>query len=205
MHCVEGTDFSMKNTSSSLVLLGVASLWACSEEVPPPSVDAFMNDAVLLDATMVRCSENRSQTKYEPECVNAREAINRLARAAEAERRAALEAQSERKRRALRRTQEAASAARRRAEEAARAREEAAYLAQFEPVPPSSNDAATPAGSAAPETTPTNPAEPNAVPVETPRAEEGTGTVMPDSAPSEDGKSLEEIREELRRRQDGGT
>ena len=195
----------MKNITSSLLLLGVASLWACSDEVPPPSVGAFMDDSVLLDATMVRCSADRAKTKYEPECVNAREAINRLERAAEVERRAALEAQSERKRRALRRTQEAASAARRRAEEAERARQEAAYLAQFETIPPSSGEPQSAPGSDAPENVPANVlAEPNIVPAEAPPAG-APDAGAPDSAVTDDGKSLEEIREELRRRQEGGS
>ena len=191
----------MKNTTSSLLLLGVLSLWGCSDEVPPPSVDTFMNDSVLLDATMVRCSANRAQTKYEPECVNAREAINRLARAAEADRRAVLEAQSERKRRALRRTQEAASAARRRAEEAQRAREEAEYLAQFGPAPATAEPAA--AGSGTTESVPaTVPAETGvAAPAGAPAAPAGDAS---GAAELSDGKSLEEIREELRRRQEGG-
>lgn len=195
----------MKNTTSSLLLLGVASLWACSEEAPPPSVDTFMSDSVLLDATMVRCSADRARTKYEPECVNAREAINRLARAAEAERRAALDAQSERKRRALRRTQEAAATARRLAQETARAREEAAYLAQFETVPPSSDEQAAPPGSAMPENAPTTvPVAPSAAPTEAPPAS-GADAGSSESTGSEDGKTLEEIREELRRRQEGGS
>ncbi len=111
--------------------IACGTLFACVEEPPPPTVDEFVDNSILLEATMVRCSANRSSTKYETECVNAREAINRLAIAEEEARRAELEAQSERKRRALRRTQEAATQARRRAAEAARKREEAAYLSQF--------------------------------------------------------------------------
>jgi len=115
-----------------IIALGACGvLLACAKEPPPPTVDEFMQDRILLEAAMVRCGQNRSSTKYEPECVNAREAVNRLARAEEDKRRADLEAESERKRRALRRTQEAAAEARRRAEEADRLRREQEYLQQF--------------------------------------------------------------------------
>ena len=110
-------------------------LIGCSKEPPPRSVEAFMANPVVLEAAMVRCSRNRNETRYDAECVNAREAVDRLAAREEAERRAELEAQSERKREALRRTQRAAAEARRRAAEAARLREEAEYLAQFGEVP----------------------------------------------------------------------
>ena len=110
-------------------------LIGCGKEPPPRSVEAFMANPVVLEAAMVRCSRNRNETRYDAECVNAREAVDRLAAREEAERRAELEAQSERKREALRRTQRAAAEARRRAAEAARLREEAEYLAQFGEVP----------------------------------------------------------------------
>lgn len=105
------------------------------------SVAEFMENPRLLEATMVRCGQNRTEMKYEVECVNAREAINRLERAEERERRAHLEAQSERKRKALRATQEAAAAARRRAEEEQRRREEAEYLGIFDAAPAGNIDA----------------------------------------------------------------
>lgn len=80
---------------------------------------------------MVRCSKDRTATRYDAECVNAREAVMLIEAKEEAARRVDLDAQSESKRRALRRTQEAASQARRRAAEAERLRKEAEYLAQF--------------------------------------------------------------------------
>ncbi len=84
---------------------------------------------------MVLCAENRSIMKYEVDCVNAREAINLMARDEEEASRERLEAQSERKRRALRRAQEAAAESRRRAAEADRLRREAEYLGQFDSLP----------------------------------------------------------------------
>jgi hypothetical protein len=111
-------------------------LGGCAKEPPPPvSVSDFVNDPILLEATMVRCAQDRSKTKYDVECVNARDAANRLASNDREQHRQKLEAQSERKRKALRRTQQAATEARRRAEEARRRREEDEYLGLYEVVP----------------------------------------------------------------------
>ena len=153
-----------------------------------------MENGVLLDATMVRCAANRSASKYEPACVNAREAINRIATAEEETRRAALEKESERKRRALRRAQEAASQARRRAEEAERLREEAAYIAQFEgrTIEPGNAQPRVPAGSTLPPSPPQ--------PVPTQAAEDDVET-PPNDQSVDAGTDLDAIREELKRRQ----
>ncbi len=115
----------------SLILLA-----GCGKEPPPRTVAEFLDNRILLEATMVRCGKNRNMSKYEAECVNAREAINRIATIDEEERRAELEAQSARKRKALRRTQQAAAEARRRAADARRRREEEEYLGVFEGSPP---------------------------------------------------------------------
>ena len=198
-------------TYSIGVLLFVA---ACSEEPPPISVNEFMENPRLLEATMVRCGQNRSEMKYEVECVNARDAINRIERAEERARRAELERQSERKRQALRRTQEAAAAARQRAVEEQRRREEAEYLAIFEELPPEQQAAGvSPVDSnvAQPANQPgSNPPGPNMprppvndtmtnspqatteMPVEEP-------VVEPEPQPASD---LDAIREELKRRQE---
>lgn len=166
-------------------------LAGCAEPPPPVSVTDFMDNPRLLEATMVRCGQNRTAMKYESECVNAREAVNRLERAAEHERRQQLEAQSERKRQALRRTQEAAAAARRRAEEERRRREEAEYLGLFEdggtsPPPPADPVPAGNVPSVQLEPAPSVPAEES---VEVPISE----------APA-DTNDLNAVREELRRR-----
>ena len=129
----------MKNYTT-LLLCGIAVLAACAEEPPPRSVTEFLDNPILLEAAMVRCSQDRARSRYEAECVNARQAASRIQAKEEAERRASLEASSERKRKALRRTQEAAAEARRRAAEAARKRREAEYLAQFGVLPPSDSE-----------------------------------------------------------------
>jgi hypothetical protein len=109
--------------SSCLVLLA-----ACAKEPPPISVEEFLDNPRTLEAAMVRCGQNRSETKYLAECVNVREAVNRLEVGEKRERREELEAQSERKRQALRRTQAAAAEARRLAAEAQKRRDQAEFL-----------------------------------------------------------------------------
>lgn len=136
----------MQRLTGALCLLGLMA--ACAEEPPPPSVAEFMENSILLDATMVRCGQNRAVKKYDPECVNAREAVDRLAVVAEQARREELDAQSERKRQALRRAQEAAAEARRRALDAERLRQEAEYLSQFGAAPDVAAGSAQTAGTA---------------------------------------------------------
>jgi hypothetical protein len=133
-------------------------------------------------------------SKYEAECVNAREAINRIAANEEKERRAELEAQSERKRQSLRRTQQAAAEARRRAAEARRQREEAEYLGVFD----ESAAGGLPEGAM--------PADSDASPGSEQQIQESgdnepstADTSQPDGEVAQD---LEAIREELRRRQE---
>lgn len=110
------------------------------------SVDEFVDNPRLLEATMVRCSENRTEMKYTAECVNAREAVNRIEAVEDERRREQMEAQSERKRQALRRTQEAVAEARRRSLDAQRRREEAEYLGVFEELPPDETSGVIDAG-----------------------------------------------------------
>ena len=173
---------------------GLILLAGCAEEAPPVSANQFMQNPRLLEATMVRCARNRSETKYDAECVNARDAVNRLEAASEPERRQQLEAQSERKRQALRRTQEAAAEARRRRLEAQRLREEAEYLGLFEEVPAGdeagqlnapNNGQAMPANSS------------ESVPQTGEAARSTDGDIQPQTA-----SDLNSIREELKRRQE---
>lgn len=120
-----------------LTLLLSATLWlpGCSKELPPRSADEFVDNPILLEAAMVRCAQNRSKTRYEAACINAREAIDRISVKEEAARKVEMEARSEAKRRALRRTQEAAAYARQRAAETRALQQEADYLAQFGAAP----------------------------------------------------------------------
>ena len=115
-----------------------SSIWlsaGCSEEPVPRTVDEYLDNPPFLEAAVVRCARNRSGTRYDVECVNARQAVSMIEAREERSRRDTLEAQSESKRDALRRTQYAASEARRRAVEIIRLQEEAEYLAQFGEFP----------------------------------------------------------------------
>ena len=121
----------------TILLIGAIFLGACAEQTPPArTVTEFIDNPILLEAAIVRCSRDRAESRYEQECINAREAVKRVEAREEEQRRIELEARSEAKRKALRRTQQAQAEARRRAEEAARLREEAEYLAQFGVSPP---------------------------------------------------------------------
>ncbi len=125
----------MNKTILSMLLCSSLFVVACSEERPARSVREFMDNPQFLEAAVVRCSQNRTESRYETECVNARQAVALIEARDERARRDNLEQESEKKRDALRRTQRAAAAARLQAAERARLREEAEYLAQFGEVP----------------------------------------------------------------------
>lgn len=176
---------------------------ACGKEPPPRTVSDFLDNEFLLEATMVRCSQDRSKKKYDAECVAAREAANRLEVIAEQARRKELEAQSERKRRALRRTQEAAAEARRRAAEAQRLREEAAYLSQFDATP---DDVAADQAAGQGAELPLQGTITNQQPIQQPAAQPAPSEPAQQPEPAQQqapaGGDLNAIREELKRRQD---
>lgn len=162
-----------------LVLL-LAAASGC--EPPPRSVGEFMDNPILLEAAVVRCAANRRETRYDEECVNAREAVKLVDAAKARARRAELEVRSERERQRLRRARQATAEAHRLAVEEQRRREEAAYLAQFGESPPAAV---------------TDPA------VSGDLAGNVPGMVLPEAnAPAADAApaDLEAIREELRRR-----
>ena len=120
------------------------SMWlsaGCSDEPAPRSVREYVDNPQFLEAAVVRCARNRSQTRYDDECVNARQAVSVVEAREERSRRDKLEEQSKSKRDALRRTHIAATEARRRAAEMIRLQEEAEYLAQFGELPLRKDDA----------------------------------------------------------------
>ena len=133
---------AMTKNRVSTLFCGFVLLAGCTEEPPARTVYDFLDDPILLEAAVVRCAQNRAESRYEAECVNARQAISIIEAREERAKSEAFEAQSERKRKALRRTQEAVAEARRRAAKAERLREEAEYLAQFGELPPAEDDAA---------------------------------------------------------------
>ena len=194
----------MTKLHTALLFCGIVFIAACSEEPPPRTVQEFLENPIVLEAAMVRCSQNRDKTRYDPECVNARQAVSILEAKEERERAKQFEAQSERKREALRRTQAAAAEARRRAAEAERRRREAEYLAQFGELPPKEGSETADGGtmlnqpgSVVPESEPepvraTAPAQ-----SDMPPASDGSNAPGMDDTPSSD---LNAIREELQRR-----
>lgn len=196
----------------TVLLGGLALVAGCAEPPPPRSVQEFLDNPLMLEAALVRCSRNRSETRYEAECVNAREANKVVAAREEAKRRAEFEAQSERKRQALRRAQEAAAEARRRAAEAERRREEAAYLAQFGELPPDAGaQAEQPNTGNVPIAVLPEPADDTAAEQDGYREPLSVAPSASSNAPvaevepqpePETPRNLDEIREELKRRND---
>ncbi len=199
----------MISRQSTLLLCALALLGACAKEPPPRTAEEFIDNPILLEAAVVRCSKNRAESKYDAECINAREAVKRIEAKEEAARRAALEESSERKRRALRRTQAAAAEARRRAAEMAKQRREAEYLAQFGELPP---DADTSGDEPLEGNVPTADVPPaiddesyaGSGDIAVPASDGGNAPVV--EAEPEPASDLGSIRDELRRRneEDGG-
>ena len=179
----------LRNTFS---LCGFVLLAACAEEPLPISTAEFMEQPRLLEATMVRCAQNRSESRYLAECINARDAVNRLEAAEERARRDGLEEQSERKRQALRRTQEAAAEARRRALDNQRRHEEEEYHGIFGQFPDPADEAVT--------IDQPSPASNNAPTIIVPPAAEPTN--VPEELIEAPKTDLGAIREELKRRQE---
>ena len=133
----------MRSYNRQLMTLvgGLVLACACTEEQPVRSVNQFVEDPIMLEAAMVRCAADRQLTRYDAECVNARQAVSMIEAKEEALRRADFESRSDAKRQALRRAQAAAAEARRRAADSERQRREAEYLAQFGVALPSDTPA----------------------------------------------------------------
>ncbi len=119
----------------TLLICGIGLLAGCTKESPSRTVTEFVDDPILLEATMLRCAQDRAGMRYESECISARAAVSRIQAKEEADDRADQDASFERKRRALRRRQAVIAETRRRAVEAERLRNEAQYQAQFGELP----------------------------------------------------------------------
>ncbi|CAN5230659.1 hypothetical protein BH24PSE2_BH24PSE2_17910 [soil metagenome] len=88
-----------------IVAIGIASgvLSGCDDPPPPRSVEFLMREAPALQATLLRCRDPGFDPENDPECANARRAVERVAaREAEAAR-TRREAENELNREALRR------------------------------------------------------------------------------------------------------
>ena len=198
-----------------LFICGVLLVSGCSKEPPARSVQEFVDAPISLEAAMVRCAQNRNETRYDAECVNARQAVSIIEAKEERARRDALEAQSQRKREALWRTQKAAAEARRRATAAEQRRKEAEYLAQFGVLPPppdgeTSNDTANAPGATLPAESGDVPAQGESVvvfddlPTRNPAEAAADGGNAPVAEP-EPTRNLSDVRDELRRRSEDGS
>ncbi len=190
---------------------GIGLLAGCSEELPARTTKEFVNNPIMLEAAIVRCSKDRAASRYEAECVNARQAVRHIEVKEEAARRAEFEARSTSKRQALRRAQQAAAQARRKAAEMQRLREEAEYLAQFGVVSESEAQVTPQAGddeNTPPTQGPENDLSQGLLPATNDGVPAGDGentaivTVVPED--SEPTSTLESVRDELQRRNVSG-
>jgi len=198
-------------TNLTLIVGGLSLLAACSEERPPRSTTEFLDNPIMLEAAMVRCAQDREATRYDAECINAREAVRIIETKEEAARKAEWEARSESKRQALRRTQEAASQARSRVAEEQRLRIEAEYLAQFGVTLPSTDvtledeeEVGNVPLAVIPESAERQPTSSGPGDV-IPATDGGNAPIIAEQPEEEDPQSdLESIRDELQRRNDEG-
>jgi hypothetical protein len=75
----------MTNSIKSIAACGclaaaILAMAACSpRRIPPMSVTDLMEDRVLLDGVLMKCTQNQSKARNESDCANARIAIERLA------------------------------------------------------------------------------------------------------------------------------
>jgi hypothetical protein len=190
----------------TILLFGAAILAGCAKQEPPVrSVTEFVENPILLEAAMVRCSRDRAASRYDPECMNVREAVDIVESREEEIRRAELEAESEAKRRALRRTLEAQAEARRRAELEAKRRREAEYLAQFGVLPPDADGAREelPEGNVPLAVVPESDEQDARTPARNdtlPATDGGNASGSQAEPVEEETTDLQDVREELRRR-----
>ena len=191
-----------------ICIAAIVSFTGCSKEPRPPSVNEFMQNELLLQSTLVRCTENRSEMRYEPECVNVREAVNLLAVREEKASREKLEAQSKRKREALRRTQQAVAEARRLNAERQRIQEQGGIVVVDEvpiALPQDGGTVALEAAGEAPASSTTgiddagSTATTPAVDVESDPAPGADETLANDTT-----SDIEAVRQELKRRDEDG-
>jgi leucyl-tRNA synthetase len=125
-----------------IFLVALLAMTGCAKEQVPTSVDEFMQDRVMLDATLARCDLEQSDTFDDRNCVNARRAVERLWRQQEEINAGLLERESERKRELLReqREREDRLAEQRRLEEQQNKQNELYQGLDFDAAPESSPD-----------------------------------------------------------------
>jgi hypothetical protein len=126
---------SIKSTiARALICAAILGAAACSpRKIPPMTVADFMEDRVKLDGVIMKCNQDPSRTHSDPDCLNARIAIERLASQNEASREAKRAEDFERSREQLRAMQD-----KQRQEQEARTKVDAYHLPMVpvEPNPP---------------------------------------------------------------------
>jgi hypothetical protein len=99
---------SIKSTlTSALICALLLSAAACSpRKIPPMTVADFMEDKVTLDGMILKCNQDPGMARSNPDCLNARIAVERLASENEAAREAKRAEEFERTREQLRMLQD---------------------------------------------------------------------------------------------------
>lgn len=116
-----------------LSLSSIAILAACTDAPPPArTVSEFIDDRIALQTVLTVCNADRSRSRSDVECRNAREAGKRISVIEETDNRRAFEAESQRKLDALRRRNAELEERVRYAEDEAQRRAEELYNQQFE-------------------------------------------------------------------------
>jgi len=92
-------------------LIGMLAAVGCApKRIPPMTVSDLMEDRVTLDGVLMKCNQNPEKARNDPDCLNARIAIERLAKDVDPSESAKRTAEFERSREQLRQAQERARA-----------------------------------------------------------------------------------------------
>ena len=133
----------MNHTVTQIIVSGwlVAGLLGASgcapKRIPPMTVSDLMEDRVTLDGVLMKCNQDPSKARNESDCLNARIAIERLAKNVDPSETAKRDAEFERRRERLRQAQERA-----RADQESKAKVDP-YSLPVVPVDPAPADAST--------------------------------------------------------------
>jgi hypothetical protein len=84
----------------------LASAGCSPKRVPPMTVSDLMEDRVMLDGVLLKCNQNAMKSRNDTECLNARIAVERLAKDIDPAEEAKHNADFERSREQLRQAQE---------------------------------------------------------------------------------------------------
>ena len=133
----------MNHTVTQIIVSGwlVAGLLGASgcapKRIAPMTVSDLMEDRVTLDGVLMKCNQDPSKARNESDCLNARIAIERLAKNVDPSETAKRDAEFERRRERLRQAQERA-----RADQESKAKVDP-YNLPVVPVDPAPADAST--------------------------------------------------------------